>query len=101
MDSSIIQKYKFREHSDGVMVGGFSMQNILTVNDMGSKEQLEGFSVPVGLYVSTTSDMKGGSEQTQPKTIFGGTIDDERFEKLYGGIVQRVVKKPSKTQKKR
>lgn len=98
MESSIIQKYKFREHSDGVMVGGFSMQNILTANDLG---KLEGFSVPVGLYVSTTSEMKGGSEQTQSKTIFGGAIDDERFEKLYRGVVHRVVKKPSKTQKKR
>jgi hypothetical protein len=100
MESSIVQKYKFREHSDGIMVGGFSMQNILTASDI-NKEQLEGFSVPVGLYVSTISDMKGGSEKTQSKTIFGETIDDERFEKLYGGVLHRVVKKPSKTQKKR
>jgi hypothetical protein len=100
MESSIIQKYKFREHSDGIMVGGFSMQNILTASDI-NKEQLEGFSVPVGLYVSTISDMKGGSEKTQSKTIFGDTIDGERFEKLYGGVVQRIVKRPAKTQKKK
>ena len=65
------------------------------------KEQLEGFSVPLGLYVSTNNEMKGGFEKTQSKTIYGGTIEDERFEKLYGGVVQRITKRPSKTQKKR
>jgi hypothetical protein len=100
MESSIIQKYKFREHSDGIMVGGFSIQNILTASDI-NKEQLEGFSVPLGLYVSTNNEMKGGFEKTQSKTIYGGTIEDERFEKLYGGVVQRIIKRPSKTQKKR
>jgi len=104
MESSIIQKYNFREHSDGVMIGGFSLRNILTTSDFGNingASQLEGFSVPVGLYISNSSEMKGGFEKSQAKIILGDTIDEERFQKLYGGVAKCLTKKTSKTLKKK
>jgi hypothetical protein len=99
MESSTIQKYKFREHPDGIMVGGFSMMNILTSADEGSKS-LEGFSVPAGLYLSDDVSMKGGSIM-HSKTVLGGTINDDLFDKLYGGLAKCINKRSQKTQKKK
>lgn len=101
MEPSIIQKYKFREHLGGAMVGGFSLQNIISTNQLAEgAAQLEGFSVPVGLYISDTNNgvMLGGAPPA--KTIIGGTLDNDRFDKLYGAVTKHVVK-ASKTRKAR
>jgi hypothetical protein len=100
MESSTVQKYKFREHSDGIMVGGFSMMNILTSADEGSKS-LEGFSVPAGLYLSNNNNAMSGGGIMDSKTVLGGTINDDLFDKLYGGLAKCISKRSKKTQKKK
>lgn len=98
MNKSILQQYKFREQSSGTMVGGFSLNNILE----SEISHLEPFSVPVGLYVSTTGSMIGGNPSHDAKIVIEGTIEEEHFEKLYGVVAKHMTKSKSssvKTQK--
>ena len=88
MDKSILQQYKFREQSGGIMVGGFSLNNILD----SENSHLESFSVPVGLYVSANGLMSGGNNSHEAKIIIGGEIGEEHFEKLYGVVAKHVNK---------
>jgi len=105
MEIAAIQTCKFREHSGGAMVGGFSINDILTVNQFGQNNdvrQLEGFSVPVGLYMSNeVSPMTGGSGDTKAKIILGGTIETGHFEKLYASVASHVGKKSESTRKRK
>uniref|UniRef100_A0A6C0B3M9 Uncharacterized protein n=1 Tax=viral metagenome TaxID=1070528 RepID=A0A6C0B3M9_9ZZZZ len=88
MNKSFLQQYKFREQNSGTMVGGFSINNILE-SDIS---HLEPFSVPVGLYVSTSGSMSGGNVIHDAKIIIGGAIEEEHFEKLYGVVAKHMVK---------
>lgn len=96
MDKSVLQQYKFREQSEGIMVGGYSINDIVGTYD----KQLEPFSVPVGLCLSTSQSMSGGAEQQKQKTIIGGTIEEAHFDKLYGAIAKHISKSKSATTKK-
>ena len=88
MDKSILQQYKFREQSGGIMVGGFSLNNILDAENT----HLDSFSVPVGLYVSTNGSMIGGNATHEAKIVIGGAIEEEHFEKLYSVVAKHVSK---------
>lgn len=98
MDKSFLQQYKFREQSNGTMVGGFSINNILESDN----SHLAPFSVPLGLYVSTSGFIKGGNVNDDPKIVIGGAIEEEHFEKLYGVVAKHIAKSKNssvKTQK--
>jgi hypothetical protein len=95
MDKSILQQYKFREQSDGAIVGGFSLNNILD----SEVSHLDPFSIPVGLYVSTTGSMSGGNANHNAKIVIGGTIEEEHFEKLYGVVAKHMTKSKSSSAK--
>jgi len=104
-NDSFLEKYRFREQSDGFMVGGISLNNILMLNDFaqtdGGNKQLEEFSVPPGLYVSGSNgrNLIGGGFG-EPKSVIGGTIDDSTFNMLYGKVSKTVTKR-AKTQKRK
>lgn len=102
LTAAVIQKYKFRGNTEGVMVGGMPMKDVLTGNIEGGA-RIEEFSVPVGLYVDVTAGKMtgGGANSMDAKIIIGEAIDNDRFDKLYGGVVNHIVKKTGKTMKKR
>jgi hypothetical protein len=104
MESSTVRKYNFREQSDGAMVGGYSISNILSTNEFSQLEgsaRLEGFSVPVGLFTATNTEIRGGDEKIQVKTVVGGTIESELFDKLYGRVIETKKKAQKTVTKKR
>jgi len=103
MERSTLQKYEFRELSDGTMVGGFSIQNMLKGGDVEGASRLEGLSVPAGLYSENNNKMSGGaSEDIGLNVTYGGTIDGSVFDKLYGRVAEHKIKsKRPTTQKKK
>jgi len=105
MELSTLQKYIFREQSDGTMVGGFAIDHVLNTNGISQIEGLrkfEGLSVPVGLYSGNNNKIMGGNTEHSVKTTYGGTIDDVLFDKLYGRIAEHKTKaNKSVTKKKR
>ena len=106
MELSTLQKYIFREQSDGTMVGGFAIDHILNTNGMSQIEgmrKFEGLSVPVGLYSETNNNNKimGGEPEHSVKTTYGGTIDNELFDKLYGRVAEHKTKANKSVTKKK
>uniref|UniRef100_A0A6C0B8E5 Uncharacterized protein n=1 Tax=viral metagenome TaxID=1070528 RepID=A0A6C0B8E5_9ZZZZ len=96
MDNSILKQYRFREQSGGTMIGGFSINNILE----SEINHLSPFSVPAGLYVSSSNSMKGGDSDNSAKIIIGGTIEESHFEKLYDAVAKHVFKSKKTSTKK-
>jgi len=89
MEQATIQKYTFREQVDGTMVGGFSIGHMLNGNETEGMRKIEGLSVPVGIYSENSNNrIIGGNPEDVAKITYGGTIDDEIFDKLYGRVAQ-------------
>jgi hypothetical protein len=105
MELSTLQKYIFREQSDGTMVGGFAIDHVLNTNGISQIEgmrKFEGLSVPVGLYSGNNNKIMGGEPEHSVKTTYGGTIDDVLFDKLYGRVAEHKTKaRKSVTKKKK
>jgi hypothetical protein len=104
MESSTLQKYQFREQSDGTMVGGFSIQNILSSSGFSQTEgvnRLDGLSVPAGLYSENNNKMSGGDAGIKINKTYGGTIEGEMFDKLYSRIAEHKVKTTKSATKKK
>ena len=104
MELSTLQKYKFREQSDGTMVGGFSINDILNTTEMSQTEGMrvfEGLSVPVGLYNGVNNKIMGGNTEHSVKSIYGGTINNDLFDKLYGRVAEHKTKANKSITKKK
>lgn len=104
MELSTLQKYKFREQPDGTMVGGFAIDNVLNANEMSQTEGMrvfEGLSVPVGLYNGVNNKMMGGNTEHSVKSTYGGIIDNELFDKLYGRVAEHKSKANKSITKKK
>jgi hypothetical protein len=104
MELSTLQKYIFREQSDGTMVGGFSINDILNTTEMSQTEgmrKFEGLAVPVGLYNGVNNKMMGGNTEHSIKTTYGGTIENDLFDKLYGRVAEHKSKVSKSITKKK
>jgi len=104
MELSALQKYTFREQSDGTMVGGFTIDHLLNTNEMSQIEGMRKFeelSVPVGLYSESNNKIMGGNSEYSVKTTYGGNIDDALFDKLYGRVAEHKTKSNKSITKKR
>jgi hypothetical protein len=89
MEQATIQKYTFREQVDGTMVGGFSINHMLNGNETEGMRKIEGLYVPVGLYSEKSNNsIIGGKSEHLAKITYGGTIDDEMFNNLYGQVAE-------------
>ena len=105
MEQATIQKYTFREQSDGTLVGGFAIDNVLNTNGISQIEgmrKFEGLSVPVGLYSEKSNNsIIGGKPEHLAKITYGGTIDDVLFDKLYGRVAEHKTKESKSVTKKK
>ena len=100
MEPPIIQSYQFREHSDGIMVGGYGIEHLIDHSQIEGSSRLEGLSVPIGLFTSNRTGMIGGS-QIETKVILGGTIGVDVFDKLYNRVTETKASTKRTTAKKK